>query len=190
MKPLRNAKFFRYFRKSELEIVQNGPLGIESRVMNVKTDDLFCDGGNTFDFHSSWNKLVDYPLKFGGNGIIMKKLSSVLFLVMALGFFAFTLASLRPLITQSDKPFSLIPDVPIAEVGKFSPMQVVPPFEPITDVPVISANRVTHEVMDSELVLGLTLHGESRAYPINMLTGPSREIVNDVLGDVPIAATW
>ena len=32
--------------------------------------------------------------------------------------------------------------------------------------------------------------GQARAYPINMLTGPSREIINDVLGGVPIAATW
>jgi len=44
--------------------------------------------------------------------------------------------------------------------------------------------------MDNELVLGLELNGEARAYPINMLTGPSREIINDTLGGIPIAATW
>jgi hypothetical protein len=34
------------------------------------------------------------------------------------------------------------------------------------------------------------INGESRAYPINMLTGPSREILNDRLGGTAIAATW
>ena len=42
----------------------------------------------------------------------------------------------------------------------------------------------------SELVLGVTVGKESRAYPINMLTGPSREILNDTLGGQAIAATW
>jgi hypothetical protein len=32
--------------------------------------------------------------------------------------------------------------------------------------------------------------GESRADPINMLTGPQREIINDRLGGRAIAATW
>ena len=40
------------------------------------------------------------------------------------------------------------------------------------------------------LVLGVTVGEESRAYPINMLTGPSREILNDALGGRAIAATW
>jgi hypothetical protein len=49
---------------------------------------------------------------------------------------------------------------------------------------------MVHPVAASELVLGLTLGGAARAYPINMLTGPQREIVNDELGGRAIAATW
>lgn len=39
-----------------------------------------------------------------------------------------------------------------------------------------------------ELVLGVELNGEARAYPITVLN--SREMVNDVVGGVPILATW
>jgi hypothetical protein len=40
------------------------------------------------------------------------------------------------------------------------------------------------------LVLGVTIGKASRAYPINMLTNPTREIINDKLGGKNIAATW
>jgi len=39
-----------------------------------------------------------------------------------------------------------------------------------------------------EQVLGLSINGEHRAYPIRMLS--RHEIVNDVVGDVPVAVTW
>ena len=52
------------------------------------------------------------------------------------------------------------------------------------------ATEASKDLSDDELVLGVVVEGQARAYPINMLTGPRREIVNDRLGDVPIAATW
>jgi hypothetical protein len=45
-------------------------------------------------------------------------------------------------------------------------------------------------VRPNELVLGVVVEGKARAYPINMLTGPRREIINDELGGKAIAATW
>ena len=45
------------------------------------------------------------------------------------------------------------------------------------------------EWMDSdEQVLGLSINGEHRAYPIRMLS--RHEIVNDVVGGAPVAVTW
>ena len=64
------------------------------------------------------------------------------------------------------------------------------PRRAITNAPFISAREVTDQVSDNELVLGVVIRGEPRAYPINQLTGPSREIVNDTLGGRAIAATW
>ena len=49
---------------------------------------------------------------------------------------------------------------------------------------------VSNSIFDDELVLGVVIDGKARAYPINMLTGPTREIINDELSDVAIAATW
>ena len=39
-----------------------------------------------------------------------------------------------------------------------------------------------------DLVIGLTINGDARAYPISVLE--RREMVNDVVGGVPILATW
>lgn len=60
----------------------------------------------------------------------------------------------------------------------------------IEDAPFIEADKVTDQVTDKELVIGVVINGKARAYPINMLTGPSREIINDMLGNRAIAATW
>ena len=70
------------------------------------------------------------------------------------------------------------------------PRRVVPPRRPIVGAPVLAAKDVADQVRDNELVLGVVVGGQPRAYPINMLTGPSREIINDTLGKLPIAATW
>ena len=74
--------------------------------------------------------------------------------------------------------------------SEFNPRRVVSPYKPIVDAPVIPAKEVTDQVSPDELVLGVVVKGQARAYPINMLTGPSREIINDTLGGQPIAATW
>ena len=44
----------------------------------------------------------------------------------------------------------------------------------ITNANVIAASDVEDEVNANELVLGVTVGGEARAYPINTMTGPDR----------------
>ncbi len=73
---------------------------------------------------------------------------------------------------------------------KFRPRRLLPPRPPITDPPILSGQDPGVQLADNELVLGVVVNKKPRAYPINMLTGPTREIINDMLGDVPIAATW
>ncbi len=41
---------------------------------------------------------------------------------------------------------------------------------------------------DDELIIGISLEGEAKAYPITVLR--FREIVNDELGGLPILVTW
>ncbi len=73
---------------------------------------------------------------------------------------------------------------------EFNPKRVAPAFPPLTDIPVKPAQEAQRLLNPAELVLGVVVGGEARAYPINMLTGPSREILNDTLGGKTIAATW
>ncbi len=44
------------------------------------------------------------------------------------------------------------------------------------------------QMTEDELVLGISIEGDSRAYSVNMLS--RHEIANDVVGGVPVAVTW
>jgi len=80
---------------------------------------------------------------------------------------------------------------------RFRPRKVVREF-PAIDVTspasqrkhIRTAKQAAQQLNDKELVLGVVVGGQARAYPINMLTGPVREIINDRLGGRAIAATW
>jgi len=72
----------------------------------------------------------------------------------------------------------------------FNPRKLMTPRPAIVNAPFLRVNEVTGEVTDSELVIGMVVNKQARAYPINQLTGPSREIINDALGGRDIAATW
>ena len=64
---------------------------------------------------------------------------------------------------------------------------------PIVDIPVVPVQELDPEAIEfspNSLVLGVTINGESRAYPLNQLVGPQREIFNDTLGGRPIMPTW
>jgi hypothetical protein len=43
---------------------------------------------------------------------------------------------------------------------------------------------------DDDVVLGVVIEGEARAYPVNYMNGPLNEVVNDTVGGAHIAATW
>ncbi len=79
---------------------------------------------------------------------------------------------------------------PVVDVDNFNPVRLMDPIEPIVDAAVIAASEVTDQVRPEELVLGVVINDMARAYPLNMLTGPDREIINDQLGGRAIAATW
>jgi hypothetical protein len=69
--------------------------------------------------------------------------------------------------------------------SEFRPIRVLGAQRVITEFPVQPVRDVGESLSPSELVLGVTAGEQSRAYPINMLTGPSREILNDTLGGQP-----
>ena len=52
----------------------------------------------------------------------------------------------------------------------------------------ISAQSAEDEINDTEKIIGVSINGEARAYPIDILS--RHEIVNDVVGGESIAVTW
>ena len=58
----------------------------------------------------------------------------------------------------------------------------------ITDPQFVSSAEARAWMVPSEKVIGLDIGGETKAYPINMLS--RHEIVDDVVGGVPVAVTW
>ncbi len=58
----------------------------------------------------------------------------------------------------------------------------------ILDPQFISAAEAVSQMQPSERVLGVSIDGDHRAYPLNLLS--RHEIVNDTVGGVPIAVTW
>ena len=97
------------------------------------------------------------------------------------------LAKLRPGDKKSADPPK---DGKTKSRPEFAPRKLAKAFPPIVNAPTLPADKAGDRVSDNELVVGVVVGGEARAYPINMLTGPSREIINDTLGKHAIAATW
>ena len=89
-----------------------------------------------------------------------------------------SLSETRLLLTSDDLQ-QFQPDVVIANA-----------YPPRVDPPVISVEEASRKIDDSELVLGVQINGEAIAIPVNMLTGPSRTIINLEVDGIPLAITW
>ena len=59
---------------------------------------------------------------------------------------------------------------------------------PSIDNPAFSDLNEVDNIADTEPVIGVSLNGEMRAYPLHILMW--HEIVNDIVGDVPITVTF
>ena len=71
------------------------------------------------------------------------------------------------------------------EIVTLLPRDAIPA---ILDPSFISAEEAWEQYLPEEAVLGVSVNGEHKAYSVPFLS--SREIVNDELGGVAIAATW
>lgn len=52
----------------------------------------------------------------------------------------------------------------------------------------LDAERGSREWADQELVIGVEINGDARAFPVRLMS--SHEIVNDTIGGAPVAVTW
>lgn len=58
----------------------------------------------------------------------------------------------------------------------------------IDDPQFLSPEEAAPDMADQELVIGVSIEGDTRAYPLNVLS--RHEIVNDVVGGTPLAVTY
>ena len=98
--------------------------------------------------------------------------------VESYGFDLSRLTVARGKLIASGKAKDEIRAIPQALVETASPEDVV----------LMNKNEHIHYIIPSDRVIGVTINGESRAYPVRMLN--LHELVNDTLGGVPIAVTW
>ncbi len=84
---------------------------------------------------------------------------------------------------------SIRPDNPPGPES-FYPIEVVDRQPVVEGFRLINADDLQNTPRDDELVLAVRIGDEARAWPLNVMTGPAREIFNDQLGGRSIAATW
>lgn len=75
--------------------------------------------------------------------------------------------------------------VPTYEIVTLLPADAIPA---IYHPEILSAEEAAEQYAPDEMVLGVEINGEARAYSIPYLS--NHEIANDELGGVPIAVTW
>ena len=102
-----------------------------------------------------------------------------------------TTAAPTPTLVPTHTPF------PLTETGKVTREELIARMQPavvrdaipaILDPQFVAPEAVPPEFRDTELVLGLSMNGESKAYPLDVLS--HHEAVNDVVGGVPVVVTW
>ncbi len=92
---------------------------------------------------------------------------------------------------RASEPVTLPPDPETGEAGRELELVTLLGFDSIPAIldPIfLGPESAQHWMDDDEQVLGLSINGEHRAYPIKMLS--RHEVVNDVVGGEPVAVTW
>lgn len=87
---------------------------------------------------------------------------------------------------ETGSPTTLVPAPTEAPVYHYSQLLPRDGIRPIYEPEFAPADQVP--LADEELVLGVEIDGQAKAYPIAVLT--AREMVNDELAGIPILATW
>ena len=76
---------------------------------------------------------------------------------------------------------------PIEVGGRINSLLPYDAIRPVYDPEFVAGDEAL--VLDaSDLVIGLSFNGDTRAYPVRTLR--SREMVNDVVGGIPVLVTW
>jgi Protein of unknown function (DUF3179) len=97
-------------------------------------------------------------------------------------------ASAPPAERSRPTPSPGAPPEPLVYVGQMAQVLPKDAIPSIDDPRFISTREATRWLAGREPVISLEVDGDARAYPIQILT--RHEIVNDVVGEVPVAVTY
>jgi hypothetical protein len=88
----------------------------------------------------------------------------------------------------SESPVADTPEQRMTEMPEYTWSQLLSrdAILPIYEPEFVPADQAGYA--DDELVMGVAIAGEAKAYPVGLLN--SREMVNDELGGTPILVTW
>jgi len=111
---------------------------------------------------------------------------SVLLMAVGLLLAACTGARQQAADASTQAPKSVSPTLAPEENYRYNQLLGRDGIRPIYDPEFIPADQA--QIKDDELVLGIAIDGQAKAYPITVLN--SREMVNDELAGIPILATW
>src|SRR5262245_13667830 len=111
----------------------------------------------------------------------MNTRNKYMLIVVLVGLLAVTAAAILPGLLRS-------PETPEEE---YRPMRQILPQPPTTKIAVAAVRNIDKELDDDEMVLGVVIGDEARAYPLSTLSAtPATKVINDTLGRKPIAVTW
>jgi hypothetical protein len=80
------------------------------------------------------------------------------------------------------------PRVPTSDEYSFSQLLPFDGIRPVYDPKLVTSQEVQDLLQGDELVLGISIEDEAKAYPISVLR--FREMVNDEMAGIPTLVTW
>ena len=116
--------------------------------------------------------------------MIAKRLSRTIWIILAAIVATFAVALLLPRSESKPIPENVASEETF-EIVSLLPRDAIPAIDNPEFVSRADADAIYHP---DELVLGVEIDGDARAYSIPFLSG--HEIVNDEVGGAPIAVTW
>ena len=121
----------------------------------------------------------------------LSSLAAIAVVVVAIGFVVFQLTKSNVAVEQIPVGGSSLQDSQKEDSSQaLSIVSLLPKdaIRAILEPEFASPVAAETQMRDEELVIGVYINGDARAYPINMLS--RHEIVNDVVGGESIAVTW
>ena len=91
-----------------------------------------------------------------------------------------------PRVTPPPPPTATEPTLPAIDLGRLYQVLETDEIEPVYDPIFETAGRT--RLGDEQLVMGVAINGEAKAYPVSLLQ--FREMVNDEVGGTPVLVTW